>query len=403
MSAFRVIPDGSVTTPKGWTAGAVYCGIKTPGPGKLDLGILVSDRLATVSGTFTTNAFCAAPVQVSKEIVQRGHARAVVINAGNANACTGERGILDAREMCTLASKRANSNAEEVLVASTGVIGVPLPMNLVHDGISSVELGAESGHIIARAIMTTDTRPKEVAVELNVSGTTVRIGGMAKGAGMIHPNMATMLAFVTTDAAVDLGYLRQAVPAAVGDSFNMISIDGDTSTNDTLLVLANGAAGNAPINGGDDGAKFTEALTYVCAELAKKIVMDGEGATKLIRCDVLGARTSEDARKAARSVVSSNLLKCAVYGGDPNWGRVLCAIGYSGAHVDPSVVELHVGDVQLVKAGSPVAGVREAAGEQMKKAEVHFIAKLNVGEHNATGWGCDMTEAYVVENSAYTT
>ncbi len=328
----------------------------------------------------------------------------MIANAGNANACTGEQGLADAREMAALAARLTDADPAEVLVASTGVIGVPLPMDLIRSGAEQISLAASDGGAqFARAIITTDTHPKTAGAELDLGGKTVRIGGAAKGAGMIHPNMATLLSFVTTDAAVEPGFLQTALERAGADSFNMITVDGDTSTNDTLVVLANGAAGNPTIEGGEDGDAFVAALTYVCAELAKAIVSDGEGATRLIRVDVKGAASDEDARAAARSVVRSPLVKSAVYGSDPNWGRVLCAIGYSGAKVDPMAVDLFVGDVQLVKAGAPVPGSREAAGDTMKEKEITFVADLHVGGSAATAWGCDLTEAYVVENSAYTT
>jgi glutamate N-acetyltransferase/amino-acid N-acetyltransferase len=400
---YRPVVDGGVTLAAGFTAGAVYAGIKTPGPDKLDLTILASDRPAVVAGIFTRNAFCAAPVVVSREVVAAGRARAVIANAGNANACTGEQGLADAREMAALAATRIDGEPSEVLVASTGLIGINLPMDQIRAGVRDIELGSDGGAKLARAIITTDTHPKSAGAELELGGKTVRVGGSAKGAGMIHPNMATLLAFVTTDAAVDQGYLQTALSRAGADSFNMISVDGDTSTNDTLVVLANGAAGNPVVNGGEDGERFTAALTYVCGELAKAIVSDGEGATRLIRVDVRGAASDDDARAAARSVVRSNLVKAAVYGSDPNWGRVLCAIGYSGAQVDPMAVDLFVGGVQLVKAGAPVPGSREAAEPVMKEKEVNFVADLHVGAWAATAWGCDLTEAYVVENSAYST
>ncbi len=400
---FRSLADGCVASPAGFSAGAVYAGIKTPGSDKLDLAILASDRLAAAAGVFTRNSFAAAPVLLCRQRIESGRARAVIVNAGNANACTGERGLADAREMADLAARKLGIPADEVLVASTGVIGVAMPMDLVRSGVSAIELSPDGGHQMARAIITTDTRPKEAGVELELGGKVARIGGIAKGAGMIHPNMATMLAFVTTDASVDGDILGSALHEAAADSFNMISIDGDTSTNDTLILLANGAAGNATVRGGEDAAKFMAALAHVCAELARAIVSDGEGATRLIRVDVVGARSDQDARAAARAVVRSNLVKAAVYGGDPNWGRVLCAIGYSGAQVDPAVVDLAVGDVPLVRAGSPVESGREAAGDLMKQSEVRFVANLNLGQAQATAWGCDLTEAYVVENSAYTT
>jgi glutamate N-acetyltransferase/amino-acid N-acetyltransferase len=392
-----------VTFATGFSAGAVYAGIKTPGPDKLDLAILASDRPAAVAGIFTRNAFCAAPVVVSRERVAARRARAVIANAGNANACTGEQGLADAREMAVLAARRTDAAPDEVIVASTGVIGVPLPMDLIRSGAEQISLAAVGGVAFSRAIITTDTHPKTAGAELEIGGKTVRLGGAAKGAGMIHPNMATLLSFVTTDADVEPAFLQKALERAGADSFNMITVDGDTSTNDTLVVLANGAAGNPTIEGGADGDAFVAALTYVCGELAKAIVADGEGATRLIRVDVKGAASDEDARAAARSVVRSPLVKSAVYGSDPNWGRVLCAIGYSGAQVDPMAVDLFVGDVQLVKAGAPVPGSREAAGDIMKEKEITFVADLHVGGSAATAWGCDLTEAYVVENSAYTT
>jgi len=395
--------DGGVTFAAGFTAGAVYAGIKTPGPDKLDLAILASDRPAVVAGIFTRNAFCAAPVVVSRERVAARRSRAVIANAGNANACTGEQGLADAREMAALAAAKVGADPSDVVVASTGVIGVPMEMEKVRAGVDAIEFVPDGGARFSRAIITTDTHPKTAGAELELGGRTVRIGGAAKGAGMIHPNMATLLAFVTTDAAVDPEFLQAALSKAGADSFNMISVDGDTSTNDTLVVLANGAAGNPVVTGGEDGEAFTAALTYVCGELAKAIVSDGEGATRLIKVSVRGAASDGDARDAARSVVRSSLVKAAVYGGDPNWGRVLCAIGYSGAQVDPMAVDLFVGDVQLVKAGAPVAGSREAAGDVMKQKEVAFVADLHVGSAAATAWGCDLTEAYVVENSAYTT
>jgi glutamate N-acetyltransferase/amino-acid N-acetyltransferase len=400
---FRPVVDGGVTFPAGFSAGAVYAGIKTPGPGKLDLAILASDRPAVAAGIFTTNAFCAAPVVVSRKRVAAGRARAVIVNAGNANACTGEQGLADANEMAKLAARKIDGRPEDVLVASTGMIGVPMPMDLVRVGAAAVEFAPDGGSRFAQAIITTDTRTKEAAAEVDLGGHTVRIGGAAKGAGMIHPNMATLLVFVATDAAVEPAFLQTAIRRAGADSFNMITVDGDTSTNDTLVVLANGAAGNPVLSGGPDGERFVSALTYVCGELAKAVVSDGEGATRVFRVDVKGAASDEDARAAARSVVRSPLVKSAVYGSDPNWGRVLCAIGYSGAQIDPDRVDLHVGEVQLVQAGAPVPGSRDAAEPVMKEREIRFVADLHVGDAAATAWGCDLTEAYVVENSAYST
>ena len=309
-----------------------------------------------------------------------------------------------AEEMAALAAAKLGARPEEILVASTGVIGVQLPMDKVRSGIAAVDLSADGGDQAAQAIMTTDLRPKERAVRLEIGGQTVTIGGMAKGSGMIHPNMATMLAFITTDAAVDPNLLQAALREAAATSFNMISVDGDTSTNDTLVALANGAAGNATIVAGTpEAAQFQDALNDVAIDLAKAIARDGEGATKLIEMLVEGARTLADARAAARSVVSSSLFKAAVYGADPNWGRILCALGYSGADVDDLRADIRIGDVYLMKDGKIQQFDRAAAVAQMAGPDVFVSAHLHLGDESARAWGCDLTEGYVDINGRYTT
>ncbi len=398
----EVISGGSISSPRGFRAGATAAGVKKAG---LDLCIVASDRPALAAGVFTTNKVKAAPVYLCQEHLRDGRARAFVVNSGNANACTHERGAADAFEMARLTAEKLGIQPTEVLVASTGVIGVHLPMEKIRAGIAAIQLSEDGGAAASRAIMTTDTRPKTCAVRVEVEGQSVTIGGMAKGAGMIHPNMATMLGFITTDAAVaDASFLQGCLREAVDNSFNMISIDGDTSTNDTLLLLANGAAGNAPLRAGTPAAlAFQAAVSYVAAELAKAVARDGEGATKLIEVQVKGAASREDARKAARSVVSSNLLKAAVYGADPNWGRILCAVGYSGAAVDQERADIAIGEAQLMKGGVILPFDKKAASAQLAGPEVYIYVDLHLGDGEATAWGCDLTEQYVDINAKYTT
>ena len=405
MSAeIRRVDGGTVTTPRGFLAGATYAGIKTYGEDKLDLGILFSERPCTSAATFTSNRIKGGSVKVCKEHASLGRVRAVVCNSGIANTAVGEQGTKDAREVVALTARKLGIPPEEVGICSTGIIGVELPMALIRAGLPRITLTPDGGHAFARAIMTTDTRPKEVAVTFSQGDRTVTIGGVCKGAAMIHPNMATMLAFVATDAAVELAFLRQALKAAVDASFNMISVDGDTSTSDTVLCLANGAAGAPPIEAGSEAAAlFQEALTAVCVHLAKEIVRDGEGSNRTITVTVEGARTLEDARKAARAIVASNLVKAAVHGGDPNWGRIVCALGYSGAEVDEERLALYVNEVCLVEEGRPIPFHKNAVVAIMRGPDVHFRLHLHLGDGAATAWGCELTEEYVTLNSAYTT
>jgi glutamate N-acetyltransferase/amino-acid N-acetyltransferase len=398
----KVLPDGGVTSAAGFRAGVVAAGIKKNGAP--DLCILISDREAAAAGVFTRNQVRAAPVRLCELRLADRRARGVIVNAGNANACTGAQGMRDAAEMAALAAAKVGVAPEEFLVASTGVIGVNLPMEKVRAGVGRIELSPGAGHEAARAIMTTDTRPKERAVQAEIAGRTITVGGMAKGSGMIHPNMATMLGFITTDAAVDPAFLHRAVREAADGSFNMISVDGDTSTNDTLLVLANGVAGNPPIAAGTpEAAAFQDALNDVAVDLAKAIARDGEGATKLIEMRVEGARTPEDARRAARAVVSSSLFKAAVYGADPNWGRILCALGYSGAEVDTERADIRIGAVDLMRGGEIQAFDKTVAAAQLQGPDVSVYANLHLGDGAATAWGCDLTEEYVDINGRYTT
>jgi glutamate N-acetyltransferase/amino-acid N-acetyltransferase len=387
----------------GFRAGALAAGIKASG--RPDLGIWASDDECVAAGTFTQNIFAAAPVVLSRQrLAAQPRAQAVVFNAGNANACNGDQGLADVREMAELAALRLSISPELVLAAETGIIGVPMPMDRVRANLPRVELSADGGHAAAQAIMTTDTRVKECAVSLEINGREVRIGAMTKGVGMIHPNMATMLAFIGTDAALEPTVARAVLKRAVDQSFNMVTVDGDTSTNDSCFLLANGLSGAAPLalDSGDAEA-FAVALEAVCVDLARKMAADGEGASKLLTVEVTGAAAPEDARKAARAVVGSSLFKAALHGADPNWGRVFAALGNSGARVDPGRAALWIGSVQVASGGQATSVARDEARTQMQGAEVEVRVDLGLGTASARAWGCDLTEAYVVENSAYST
>jgi glutamate N-acetyltransferase/amino-acid N-acetyltransferase len=394
------LPSGGVTSPGGFLAGAVSAGIKYSPGTRLDLGILLSQKPCAAAAVFTTNKVKAAPVVLSRERLQQGKASAVVMNSGCANACTGRQGMADAVEMTELAARLAGVKPEGVLAASTGVIGVMLPMERIRKAVPKIVLSVGGGHDLARAIMTTDRVPKEVAVKAD--GFT--IGGMLKGAGMIHPDMATLLCFLTTDAAVDVDFLNQALRKAVAVSLNMISVDGDNSTNDTVVIMANGTAGREVIKKGSGKARlFQRALDKVCIYLAREAVRDGEGATKLIEVKVSGALSLKDARLAARTIISSSLVKTAVYGADPNWGRVLAAAGRSGAALEEAKTELYIGDTCVVKDGAPTAFDIKSVVKHMKRKEVYINLNLHLGKAEATAWGCDLSEEYVKINAEYTT
>lgn len=401
---FQLIPGGTVTTPAGFSAGAVHAGIKTRGDRVLDLGILYSEVSCTAAGVLTTNKVKAAPVLVCQERLSGRKARAIVVNSGCANACTGDQGLADAQEMTGLVARKLSIPASEVLVASTGVIGVPLPMARVRTGIERIVIARDGGHQLARAILTTDSNPKQIAVSTKSNNGKITVGGIAKGAGMIFPNMATLLCFLTTDARLDPRLAEWALRGAVDASFNMISVDNDTSTNDTVILMASGLAGNQPIKDGSaDAEAFKAALQEVCVYLAKRVVRGGEGATRLIEIRVEGAASEQDARLAARAVASSSLVKAAVHGADPNWGRVLAAVGRSGAEVDQSKVDLYLDEVSLLKAGSPAQFDVEKARRILKREEVPIRVCLNLGGDAAVAWGCDLSADYVTINSAYAT
>ena len=398
----KFITSGTVTSPRGFHAGATYAGIKKKADGVLDLAILFSEVPGTAAALFTTNRVKAAFIGLNQQRLKRGRVSALVVNSGCANAFTGEAGLADAIEMADLTASAIGVPAEDILVASTGVTGQPLPLKLIREGIRQIALSTDGGHDMARAIMTTDTVPKEVAVTAGDNEFT--IGGVAKGSGMIHPDLATLLCFLTTDASVDTDFLKTSLKKAVDASFNMVSIDTDTSPNDTVLIMANGLAGNKPITAGSEQAVvFQQALEQVCIHLAKKIARDGEGATRLIEVTVSGAINLDEARRAARTVVSSPLVKAAVHGNDPNWGRIMAAVGRCGAEVVESSIDLYLGSICLVKGGNPQAFEEATAVEVLKKDEVPISVNLNLGTATATAWGCDLSEEYVTINSEYTT
>ncbi|HOG46491.1 MAG TPA: bifunctional glutamate N-acetyltransferase/amino-acid acetyltransferase ArgJ [Anaerolineae bacterium] len=404
--ALEWLAGGTVTSVPGFLASGVACGIKRPAAP--DLALVAAERPCAAAGVFTTNRFPAAPVLYDRAALAASpYVQAVAINAGCANACTGDEGLADAREMAGLVASGLGCPPEAVLVMSTGVIGVRLPMERLRVGIpqAAQALSADGGAAAARAIMTTDTRPKACAVRTVVGGRVVTVGGMAKGSGMIHPNMATMLAVIATDAAATPPVLDALLRRAVGRSFNAVTVDGDTSTNDTLLLLANGAAGRAELSDPDapEAQALAEALEVVAVHLAQAIARDGEGASHFVTVRVRGAAGEADARRAAKAVANSPLVKTAIYGGDPNWGRVLCAVGYSGCAVDPARAALWFGELALVAGGRPLDYDEKQAAAVLQQPEVTITVDLGLGAGEATVWTCDLTHRYVDINAHYRT
>ena len=400
---------GGVTAAKGYEAASTAAGIKYQG--RTDMALIYSQVPCVSAGTFTTNVVKAAPVKWDRQIVDSGAGvQAVVVNSGIANACTGEEGMGYCKETAEAAAKALNIDAAGVLVGSTGVIGMQLPMQKLVDGIQVLAgkkaEGLQSGHDAALAIMTTDTVEKEMAVEMEIGGKTVTIGGMSKGSGIIHPNMCTMLAFITTDAAITKEALQKALSEDVEDTYNMISVDGDTSTNDTAILLANGLAGNQEITyASPEYETFKEALHMVNETLAKKMAGDGEGATALFEVKVVGAESIKQAKTLAKSVVCSNLTKAAIAGHDANWGRILCAMGYSGVQFDPEKVDLFfeskAGKLQIIENGVATDYSEEVATKILSEPEITATADIKMGDYSATAWGCDLTHEYININADY--
>lgn len=396
----KQIPKG-ITAAKGFRAAGLHCGIKRT---KKDMALVVSEVPGSAAGVFTQNRVKGAPVIVCQERVNGGSLQAILVCSGNANTCTGKQGLENAYELTRMVARELGVPEQVVAASCTGVIGVQLPMDVIAAGIQQVvSVVSEDGYAdAAEAIMTTDTTTKQIAFEVEIGGCTVKIGGMAKGSGMIHPNMATMLAFITTDAVISPPVLQAALAAAVNKSFNMISVDGDTSTNDSVMVIANGMSGCPEIVPGTlEYEAFSAALDAVCVELAKMIVKDGEGASKLIEINVSGARTDTDAVLVAKAIATSNLVKTAVFGEDANWGRIVCAAGYSGAEIDPGLISVKLGSIKMCENGEVLAFDEGLAKEILREQEVVIQVDLNLGEGRARVWTCDLTYDYVKINASY--
>ena len=400
--------EGGVCAAKGFKANGIHCGIRK-NRSKRDLALIFCEKQCSAAAVYTTNLVKGAPLTVTKKHLENGKAQAVICNSGNANTCNAD-GIEIAEKMSDLLAEKLGIAANDVVVASTGVIGQPLDIEPIANGINPLAdgLSEKGGEFAAEAIMTTDTVKKEVAVEFELSGKPCRIGGIAKGSGMIHPNMATMLVFITTDASISSEMLRKALSGDIADTFNMISIDGDTSTNDMVTVLASGMAENTEITEQNDDFKiFMKALNTVTVALCRMIAGDGEGATKLLECEVGGAKDKQTAKTVAKSVICSSLLKAAMFGADANWGRVLCAIGYSGADVDVDKIDVafksKAGQIEVCKNGSGVDFSEDMAKKILSEKEIEILVYLNSGEQKSTAWGCDLTYDYVKINGDYRT
>ncbi|MEG2016753.1 MAG: bifunctional ornithine acetyltransferase/N-acetylglutamate synthase [Oscillospiraceae bacterium] len=407
MSNFTFI-DGGICAPMGFVANGIHCGIRK-NKANLDLALIFCAKECDTAAVYTQNLVCGAPITVTKSNISNGKARAIICNSGIANTCNAD-GVEKAQGMCDIAAKELGINSSDVVVASTGVIGMPIDLEPVQDGISEIVKGlsCEGSDKAARAIMTTDTHKKEVAIKFNIGSKLCKIGGISKGSGMIHPNMATMLGFITTDVNISANLLSKALKLAVADSFNMLSVDGDTSTNDTVCVMASGLAENTRIEAeGEDFDAFSAALMQCCVYLAREMARDGEGATKLVECVVTGASDEQCAKKVAKSVICSSLVKTAIFGADANWGRILCAIGYSGANVDISKVDVSFksdsGRIDVCKNGAGIEFSEETAKKILLCDAVQICVILNIGNAQATAFGCDLTYDYVKINGDYRT
>ncbi len=402
------IIDGGVCAPKGFTAAGIYCGIRK-NKSKKDLALIYSNKKANAAAVYTRNLVCGAPLTVTKNHISDGFAQAIICNSGNANTCNAN-GIEIAEKTSELLANALNINASDVIVASTGVIGQPLDITPIKNGIPTLvsSLDEKNSVSAAEGIMTTDTVKKEIAISFTIGGKECRIGGIAKGSGMINPNMATMLVFITTDVAITTEMLQKALSNDIANTFNMLSVDGDTSTNDMVAIMANGSAQNPIIDSeGEAFSEFMKALNTVTIYLCRMIAGDGEGATKLLECQVSGAKTLIDAKKAAKSVIMSSLFKAAMFGADANWGRVLCALGYSGADIDVTKIDVAFssleGTVEVCKDGAGIPFSEEKAKKVLSEKEIKVLIALNDGEADATAWGCDLTYDYVKINGDYRT
>lgn len=402
----KILKNASITTVKGIKAAGISCGLKKSG--KKDLCLIYSEEKSIAAGAFTQNKVKAAPVILSMTNIENTNTQALIINSGNANACNGENGYKDAIKMTELVSENLNISPKEVLVQSTGIIGLPLPMDKITSGINNIctKLSKDGGNDAALAILTTDTFPKQVTVQMEIDNKTVTLSGIAKGSGMIHPNMATMLGNLFTDINISKELLKKIFKESVDNTFNMISVDGDTSTNDMCIIMANGAAKNKLIDSENEDLKiFKDALDYVNKTLAKLIAKDGEGATKLLEVSVLNGKTKKDSKLVAKSIITSNLTKCAFFGEDANWGRILCAVGYSEADFNIENIDIHLNanenSMQVVKNGAGVPFNEDHIKEILKEDEINILVDLKDGKYNAKAWGCDLSYQYVKINGSY--
>lgn len=398
------VKEGTIVTPKGFKAGGIHSGVKRK---RNDLGIIYCEKPANAAAVYTLNKVVAAPITLTKQTLQSAQkVQAVIVNSGNANACTGDQGLEDAKTMQKVTAETFQINDEHVAVASTGVIGERMPMDKIVTHISKVEMGetAEHAEAFGEAILTTDTFAKAVCCETKIDGKTVTISGAAKGSGMIEPNMGTMLAFITTDAVIESDILHTLLKEVVDRTFNSITVDGDTSTNDMVLVMASELAGHETLTETHpDWQNFVVAFEYVCQSLAKQIARDGEGATKLIEVEVTGSKSDVEAQQIAKAIVGSSLVKTAVFGADANWGRIIAAVGYSGADINPDTIDLSLGPIQLLKQSQPCEYSEEEATEYLKNDTVQIFVNLHYGEGEAKAWGCDLTYDYVKINASYRT
>ena len=402
MSAIQYVNNGSIVTPNGFKAAGAHCGLKKK---KLDIGMIYSEKPASAAAVYTLNAVQAAPLHITKESIAAEHKlQAVIVNSANANACTGPQGETDARLMRTLTASHLSLPEHLVAVSSTGVIGEVLPMDKIKQGIEQLTVTDDPIAVdqFNQAILTTDTFTKSTCYTATINGQTITLAGSCKGSGMIKPNMATMLSCITTDLNIDATYLQQALNETVNKTFNCVTVDGDTSTNDTVIVMANGCANNAPLTPqSEDWPIFIELLQQVSEDLAKMIAKDGEGATKLIEVVVNHASSTNDAVKIAKSVVGSSLVKTAMYGADANWGRILAAIGYSGVPINPNVIDVAIGDIQMLEAGSPVTFDEETATHYLEQDTIQIYIDVKLGDKSGKAWGCDLTYDYVKINASY--
>ncbi|MDD5774283.1 MAG: bifunctional glutamate N-acetyltransferase/amino-acid acetyltransferase ArgJ [bacterium] len=400
LKKIKIIKNGGVTTPSGFSANGIHCGLKRNG--KEDLCLIFSETAATSAGVFTTNKVKAAPVTICQKQLKHNKIRAVIINSGNANACTGKNGLDDAWKMVKATAKVLNIEAKEVLVASTGRIGIKLPVEKVINGINKLKdvISKDGGHNSALAIMTTDLYPKEMALEFIIDKKKVRLGGICKGAGMIHPNMATMLCFLTCDINIEKKLLKKILEEAVNNSFNLITVDGDRSTNDTAVILANGMAGNGSIKeGSSDHEVLSGAVSFICRFFAKEIVRNGEGATKLVKINVVGSKTKVEAKKAAFAVANSSLVKTAIFGKDPNWGRVMSAVGTSGINIVEEKIDIYYGKNKIVAGGVGIEKVYPIVKKYLLGREIELTIDLNQGKEQVSVLTCDLTPEYVKINA----